>query len=162
MAIMARLVGDRRCAGTPLSATRPAVLLSHCCSETAAEPAPTLRWYVEMWRNPLLTGAVVTSMEAAVIVALTTPLLALVAAISNIGKLKLPRLILGLMLPCHFSCQASAWASPVAFFFKQVGIAPSLQHHRHRADSLGLAVRASGRVDGHVDVRSGPNRRQRI
>ena len=124
--------------------------------ETAAEPAPTLRWYVEMWRNPLLTGAVVTSMEAAVIVALTTPLLALVAAIS-IRELKLPRLILGLML-LPLLVPGVSMGIAVAFFFKQIGIAPSLGTIVIVQDSLGLAVRASGRVDGHVDVRSGPNR----
>ena len=92
--------------------------------ETPAEPAPTLRWYVEMWRNPVLTGAVVTSMEAAVIVALATPLFALVAAIS-IRELKMPRLILGLML-LPLLVPGVSMGIAVAFFFKQIGIAPSL------------------------------------
>ena len=92
--------------------------------ETAAEPAPTLRWYVEMWRNPLLTGAVVTSMEAAVIVALVTPLLALAAAIS-IRELKMPRLILGFML-LPLLVPGVSMGIAAAFFFKQIGIAPSL------------------------------------
>jgi len=92
--------------------------------ETPAEPAPTLRWYLEMWRNPLLTGAVVTSVEAAVMVALVTPLLALLAAIS-IRELKMPRLILGLMLlPLLVPGVSTGLAA--AFFFKQIGIAPSL------------------------------------
>jgi spermidine/putrescine transport system permease protein len=92
--------------------------------ETPAEPAPTLRWYVEMWRNPVLTGAVVTSMEAAVIVALATPVFALVAAIS-IRELKMPRLILGLML-LPLLVPGVSMGIAAAFFFKQVGIAPSL------------------------------------
>ena len=92
--------------------------------ETAAEPAPTLRWYVEMWRKPLLTGAVVTSMEAAVIVALVTPLLALAAAIS-IREFKMPRLILGFML-LPLLVPGVSMGIAAAFFFKQIGIAPSL------------------------------------
>ena len=92
--------------------------------ETAAEPAPTLRWYVEMWRNPLLTGAVVTSIEAAVIVALATPLLALAAAIS-IRELNMPRLILGLML-LPLLVPGVSMGIAAAFFFKQIGIVPSL------------------------------------
>ena len=92
--------------------------------ETAAEHAPTLRWYLEMWRNPLLTGAVVTSMEAAVIVALVTPLLALAAAIS-IRELKMPRLILGFML-LPLLVPGVSMGIAAAFFFKQIGIAPSL------------------------------------
>jgi spermidine/putrescine transport system permease protein len=92
--------------------------------ETAAEPAPTLRWYVEMWRNPLLTGAVVTSMESAVIVALSTPLLALAAAVS-IRELRMPRLILGLML-LPLLVPGVSMGIAAAFFFKQIGIVPSL------------------------------------
>ena len=57
----------------------------------------TLRWYSEMWKNPLLTGAVITSLEAALIVAVVTPMLALGAAMA-IRELKAPRLILVLML----------------------------------------------------------------
>ena len=92
--------------------------------ETAAEHAPTLRWYLEMWRNPLLTGAIVTSVEAAVLVALATPLLAVAASIS-IRELKMPRLILGLML-LPLLVPGVSMGLAAAFFFRQIGIAPSL------------------------------------
>jgi spermidine/putrescine transport system permease protein len=85
---------------------------------------PTLRWYAEMWRNPLLTGAVVTSVEAALIVAIVTPALALAAAMA-IRELKLPRLILGIMLLPLF-VPAVSMGLATTFFFKQIGVAPSL------------------------------------
>lgn len=92
--------------------------------ETVAERAPTLRWYVEMWRNPLLVGAILTSLETAVAVAIVTPILALGAAMA-IRELKVPRLILGLMLLPLFVPGVSMGLA-VAFFFKQIGIPPSL------------------------------------
>ncbi len=85
---------------------------------------PTLRWYAEMWRNPLLTGAIVTSVEAALIVAIVTPALALAAAMA-IRELKLPRLILGIMLLPLF-VPAVSMGLATTFFFKQIGVAPSL------------------------------------
>jgi ABC-type spermidine/putrescine transport system permease subunit II len=84
----------------------------------------TLRWYAEMWRNPLLTGAVVTSIEAALIVAIVTPALALTAAMA-IRELRLPRLILGIMLLPLF-VPAVSMGLATAFFFKQIGVGPSL------------------------------------
>jgi spermidine/putrescine transport system permease protein len=85
---------------------------------------PTLRWYAEMWRNPLLTGAVVTSIQAALIVAIVTPALALAAAMA-IRELKMPRLILGIMLLPLF-VPAVSMGLAITFFFRQIGVAPSL------------------------------------
>lgn len=92
--------------------------------ETAAESGPTLRYFVEAWRNPLLVGAVVTSVETALAVALVTPALALGGAMA-IRELNWPRLILGLLLLPLFVPGVSMGLA-VAFFFRQLGVPPSL------------------------------------
>jgi ABC-type spermidine/putrescine transport system permease subunit II len=102
----------------------PPILFSVAPENAALGAGPTLRWYAEMWRNPLLTGAVVTSIAAALIVAIVTPALALAAAMA-IRELKLPRLILGVMLLPLF-VPAVSMGLATAFFFKQIGVAPSL------------------------------------
>ena len=58
---------------------------------------PTLRWYAEMWRNPVLVSAIATSLEVAIIVAVAATLLGLAAAMA-IREFGVPRLILALML----------------------------------------------------------------
>jgi ABC-type spermidine/putrescine transport system permease subunit II len=83
----------------------------------------TLAWYGKMWQNPLLTGAVITSVETAVVVAIVATLLALAGAMA-IRELKIPRLILVLMLLPLFVPGVSMGLA-VAFFFKQIGIPPS-------------------------------------
>ena len=84
----------------------------------------TLRWYSEMWQNPLLAGAVITSIQSALIVAVVTPVLALGAAMA-IRELKAPRLILLLMLLPLFVPGVSMGLAN-AFFFRVIGIPPSL------------------------------------
>jgi ABC-type spermidine/putrescine transport system permease subunit II len=101
----------------------PPVLFS-LAPESVADGSPTFRWYVEMWRNPLLTGAIVRSIEAALIVAIATPVLALAAAMA-IRELKLRRLILAVVLLPLFVPGVSMGLA-TAFFFKQLGIPPSL------------------------------------
>lgn len=90
----------------------------------AAGQGWTLRWYGEMWSSHLLRGAVVASIETALIVAVCTPLLALGAAMA-IRELKAPRLILVLMLLPLFIPGVSMGLA-TAFFFRQLGIPPSL------------------------------------
>jgi spermidine/putrescine transport system permease protein len=102
----------------------PPILFSLAPENVADGASPTLRWYAEMWRNPLLTGAIVTSVEAALIVAIVTPALGLAAAMA-IRELKLPRLILGIILLPLF-VPAVSMGLATAFFFKQIGVAPSL------------------------------------
>ena len=41
----------------------------------------TLRWYAEMWRNPLLVGSIKTSILVALLTGLVTPPLALLGVI---------------------------------------------------------------------------------
>ena len=84
----------------------------------------TLRWYGEMWQNPLLTGAMLTSLMAGLIVAAVTPVLALAAAMA-IRELKAARLILLVMLLPLFIPGVSMGLA-TAFFFRITGIAPSL------------------------------------
>src|SRR5262249_6689325 len=73
---------------------------------------------------PLLTNAILTSLESALIVALVTPVLALAAAMA-IRELRVSRLILILMLLPLFIPGVSMGLA-TAFFFRLVGIAPSL------------------------------------
>jgi spermidine/putrescine transport system permease protein len=84
----------------------------------------TLSRYVEIWRNPLLANAIVTSLELGAVVALITPLLGLAAAMA-IRELRAPRLILSLVLLPLFIPGVSAGLA-TALFFRQVGIPPSL------------------------------------
>jgi spermidine/putrescine transport system permease protein len=90
----------------------------------AGAPAFTLSRYAEMWRNPVLTNAIVTSLEVGAIVALIAPLLGLAAAMA-IRELPTPRLILSLVLLPLFIPGVSAGLA-TALFFHLVGIPPSL------------------------------------
>lgn len=99
----------------------PPMLLS---LEPATADGPwTLAAYGKMWQSPLLIGAVTTSVQTAIVVAIVTTLLALAAAMA-IRELKIPRLILVLMLLPLFVPGVSMGLA-VAFFFKQAGIPPS-------------------------------------
>jgi spermidine/putrescine transport system permease protein len=99
-------------------------LLFSLVPENANEGGVTLRWYGEMWKNPLLTGAMETSLEAGFIVAVVAPILALVAAMA-IRELRVPRLVLLLMLlPLFVPGVSMGLAS--ALFFRILSVAPSL------------------------------------
>ena len=74
----------------------PPLVFSVATGEAGA-PAFTLSRYAQMWRNPVLTSAIVTSLEVGGIVALIAPLLGLAAAMA-IRELPTPRLILSLVL----------------------------------------------------------------
>ena len=84
----------------------------------------TFSSYVELWRNPVLTNAIVTSLEAGAIVAFVAPLLGLAAAMA-IRELRAPRLILSLVLLPLFIPGVSAGLA-TALFFHLVGVPPSL------------------------------------
>ena len=99
-------------------------LLFSLVPENANEGRITLRWYGEMWKNPLLTGAMETSLEAGFIVAVVAPTLALVAAMA-IRELRVPRLVLLLMLLPLFVPGVSMGLA-AALFFRILGVAPSL------------------------------------
>jgi ABC-type spermidine/putrescine transport system permease subunit II len=83
----------------------------------------TLRWYVEMWRNPLLVGSLETSILTGLLTALVTPPLAVLAAMA-VRELKAPRLIMTLLLLPLF-IPAVCMGLAMAFFFRQLGILPS-------------------------------------
>jgi spermidine/putrescine transport system permease protein len=85
---------------------------------------PTLRWYVEIWANPLLVRAVWTSVAVAAVTAVIAPLLGLLAAMA-VRELRVPRLVLLLMLVPLFIPGVSMGLA-TAFFFRQLGIPPSL------------------------------------
>lgn len=92
-------------------------------------PAPAARgglfgWYVEMWRNPVLLGAIVTSLKVGAIVAVSSTLLGLAAAMA-IRELRFPRLILAVVLLPLFIPGVSAGLA-TALFFRQLGVPPSL------------------------------------
>jgi ABC-type spermidine/putrescine transport system permease subunit II len=101
----------------------PPLVFSFGAGEAGAR-AFTLSQYAQMWRNPLLTNAIVTSIEVGAIVALITPVLGLAAAMA-IRELPTPRLILSLVLLPLFIPGVSAGLA-TALFFRLVGIPPSL------------------------------------
>lgn len=84
----------------------------------------TLRWYGEIWHNPVVVAAVNTTLQVGVIVALVTPVLGLLAAMA-VRELRAPRLLLLLMLlPLFIPGVSMGLAS--AFFFRLLGIPTSL------------------------------------
>ena len=101
----------------------PPLVFSVATGEADA-PAFTLSRYAEMWRNPVLTNAIVTSLEVGGIVALIAPFLGLAAAMA-IRELPTPRLILSLVLLPLFIPGVSAGLA-TALFFQLIGIPPSL------------------------------------
>ena len=101
----------------------PPLVFSVATSEGSA-PTFTFSQYVQMWQNPVLTNAIVTSLEVGAIVALIAPLLGLAAAMA-IRELPMPRLILMLVLLPLFIPGVSAGLA-TALFFHLVGVPPSL------------------------------------
>jgi ABC-type spermidine/putrescine transport system permease subunit II len=84
----------------------------------------TLRWYVEMWKNPLLTGSIENSLIVALAAGLVTPPLALLAAMA-VRELRAPRLLtLLFLLPLFIPAVSMGLA--MAIFFRQTGVPPSL------------------------------------
>ncbi len=83
----------------------------------------TLRWYGEMWQNPLLVGSLETTVMVAALVGLMTPPLALLAAMA-VRELRIPRLIMMLLLLPLF-IPAVSMGLAMAFLFRLLGIPPS-------------------------------------
>jgi spermidine/putrescine transport system permease protein len=84
----------------------------------------TLRWYRDMWHNPILSSSMITTLEIGAIVAAIATVLGIAAAMA-IRELRIPRLVLLLMLlPLFIPGVSMGLAS--AFFFRELGIAPSL------------------------------------
>jgi ABC-type spermidine/putrescine transport system permease subunit II len=101
----------------------PPVLFS-LAGGTGGSGGWTLRWYREMWRNPILSSSMITTLEIGAVVAVAATVLGLAAAMA-IRELRIPRLVLLLMLlPLFIPGVSMGLAS--AFFFRQLGIAPSL------------------------------------
>lgn len=100
----------------------PPILFSVAPSEPGGPPS--LGWYVAMWRNPLLTSAMATTIKVAVVVGVTASILGLAAAMA-IRELRVPRLILALMLLPLFIPGVSVGLA-TALFFRLLGVAPSL------------------------------------
>ena len=104
----------------PLIADSEGALAFLVATGEAGAPAFTLSRYAQMWRNPVLTNAIVTSLEVGGIVALIAPLLGLAAAMA-IRELPTPRLILSLVLLPLFIPRVSAGLA-TALFFQLIGI----------------------------------------
>jgi ABC-type spermidine/putrescine transport system permease subunit II len=84
----------------------------------------TVRWYQEMWNNPILVDSVTTSVVTALLVGSVTPVLAVLAAMA-VREFRVRRLIvLLLVLPLFVPGVSMGLAT--AFFFRQLGIDPSL------------------------------------
>lgn len=91
---------------------------------TADGTAFTLDWYLGLGGNAILVKSIRTSLLVALLTALVTPPLALLAAMA-VRELRAPRAILLLMLLPLFIPGVSMGLSS-AFFFQQIGILPSL------------------------------------
>jgi spermidine/putrescine transport system permease protein len=83
----------------------------------------TLRWYGEMWQNPLLVGSIRTSVLVALPVGVVAPVLALLAALA-VRELRMPRLIMALVLLPLF-IPAVSMGLGMAFLFRMLAIPPS-------------------------------------
>src|SRR5262249_55341873 len=83
----------------------------------------TLRWYGEMWQNPLLVASLKTTTLVALLVGLVTPPLALLAAMA-VRELRIPRLIM-MMLLLPLFIPAVSMGLAMAFLFRLLGIPPS-------------------------------------
>lgn len=86
-------------------------------SVAPAEPggALTLRWYLALWRDPVLVSAIATSLEVGIIVAVAATILGLGAAMA-IRTLRVPRLVLALMLLPLFVPGVSMGLATALFF----------------------------------------------
>lgn len=83
-----------------------------------------LRWYGEIWQNPVLVGSIQTSLVLALLTALAAPPLALLAAMA-VREWRWPRaIVLMILLPLFIPGVSLGLAS--AFFFRVLGVAPSL------------------------------------
>ena len=94
-----------------------------------AQPTPqgtmlTVRPYVELWGNPVLVGAIRTSLIIGVLTALLTPPLAVLAAM-GVRELRAPRAVLLLLLMPLFIPGVSMGLAG-AFLFRLLSVTPSL------------------------------------
>jgi ABC-type spermidine/putrescine transport system permease subunit II len=101
----------------------PPIIFSFAPGEVT-EGRATLRWYAEMWNSPELNAAIGTTLELGIIVAVVTPILALLAAMA-IRELKIPRLVLMLVLLPLFIPGVSMGLA-TALFFRLLGLPSSL------------------------------------
>jgi ABC-type spermidine/putrescine transport system permease subunit II len=101
----------------------PPIIFSFAPGEVT-EGRATFRWYAEMWNSSELNAAIGTTLELGIIVAVITPILALLAAMA-IRELNIPRLVLMLMLLPLFIPGVSMGLA-TALFFRLLGIPPSL------------------------------------
>jgi len=102
----------------------PPVLFSLRIPGESAGGGATLAAYAALWRNPILTEAMRTSALLAVLTAVVTTPIALLAAM-GVRELSAPRVVLVLLLVPLFIPGVSMGLAE-AFFFRLLGIAPSL------------------------------------
>ena len=114
----------------------PPILFSF---EAGGGGAGALRWYAQIWRNPILTSSMLTTLKIGIAVALAATVLGLAAAMA-IRELRAPRLVLLLMLLPVFIPGVSMGLA-TAFFFRQLGLAPSL---------LTIAIVLAGLIAGSI------------
>ena len=111
----------------------------------------TLRWYKEMWRNPMLSSSMVTTLEIGAVVAVAATILGLAAAMA-IRELRIPRLVLLLMLLPLFIPGVSMGLATRLLLSGTRDSALAL-HNRHGAGSVGAALRDARDADRDVDLR---------
>jgi ABC-type spermidine/putrescine transport system permease subunit II len=102
----------------------PPFLFSLAPGGDAGADRLTLRWYGALWENPLLVAGIQNSLAIGVLVGVVTPPLALLAAMA-VRELRVPRLVVLVVLVPLFVPGVSLGLA-IAFFFRQLGIVPSL------------------------------------
>ncbi|MDQ7842873.1 MAG: ABC transporter permease subunit [Armatimonadota bacterium] len=100
----------------------PPILFS--LAPVAGGNAPTVHWYGELWRNPVLVTSIKTSLLTGILTALLTPPLGLLAAM-GVRELRAPRAVLLLLLMPLFIPGVSMGLGN-AFLFRLLNIPPSL------------------------------------
>jgi ABC-type spermidine/putrescine transport system permease subunit II len=101
----------------------PPILFSIGLAEPGAGSV-TFRAYGQLWSSSILSSSIGTTLEVAAIVGVAAPALGLLSALA-VRELRIPRLMMFLMLlPLFIPGVSMGLAS--AFFFRELGIAPSL------------------------------------
>src|SRR6516165_1544821 len=93
-------------------------------STSAVDETLTLHWYASLPDNPVLVGALGTTLAVAFLTALAAPALGLLAAMA-VRELRIPRVVLLLVLLPVFIPGVSMGLA-TALFFRQLGVPSSL------------------------------------
>lgn len=101
----------------------PLIFSLAATGEGSTQSHLTLRWYRDLWTNPLLMAGLQNSLLIGAVVGLVTPPLGLLGAMA-VRQLRVPRLVVFVLLMPLFIPGVSMGLA-TAFFFRQLGLVPS-------------------------------------